>query len=220
MFQNRHIFPTAKHIDHISPSSAPQATLWWRSFVLSSLALAMCVLLSGCTGPAINPHARTTFLSSRDLVNMTNKMAASITSNPHVARITTQGPMIIVLTPLKNNTNQIITRGQGDAFLDRLRTLLVSHQSLRQRFVFVVNPRVFHRLQRRYGSSEDLGINPSSVQPQYALQAVFYADTKVAARYRSDYYLCTFFLTKITTGIIVWEGSYETKIATHGGFLY
>jgi hypothetical protein len=128
--------------------------------------------------------------------------------------------MIIVLTPLKKNTNQIITRGQGDAFLDRIRTLLVSHQSLRRRFVFVVNPRVFHRLKQRYGSSTDLGVDPNSVRPQYALRAVFYADTKVAARYRSDYYLCTFFLTKITTGIIVWEGTYETKIVTHGSFLY
>ena len=186
----------------------------------AGLVLACCSVLAGCAGPAINPRARTTFLDSRDLVNMTNKMAASITSSPAVARITTQGPMVIVLTPLKNNTNEIITRGQGDAFLDRLHVLLVSHQSLRNRFVFVVNPSVFRRLQQRYGSSEDLGIDPRSVKPRYALQAVFYADTKVAARYRSDYYLCTFFLTKIKSGRIIWEGSYETKIATHGSFLY
>ncbi len=184
--------------------------------------LLMAVIFSagGCAGPAISRHARTPFLDSKDLINMTDKMAAKITADPVIAAITARGPMVIVLDNLKNETNQIITRGQGDAFLHRLRVLLASHQSLKDRFVFVVNPAALRRLQSHLGLSAASDGPPPGIVPAYALQAAFYADTKVARGYRSDYYLCTFFLTNIATGQIVWEGSYETKKAARGGFLY
>ena len=185
------------------------------------LALALWVLVpAGCAGPALNPDMHNTFLDSHDLVVMTDKMAASIASDPILASLTARGPITIVLTPLKNETNEIITRGQGDAFLHRLRVLLVAHQSLRNRFVFIINPTSYQRLAQQGISTADLGGAQGPLKPTYALQATFYADTKVAAEYRSDYYLCTFFLTDISTGRILWEGSYETKKAVHGGFLY
>lgn len=182
--------------------------------------LLSCLLLAGCSGPAISTQSRTPFLDSRDLINMTNKMAVAITTDPVIATLTDREPMVIVLTPLKNETNEIITRGQGDAFLHRLRVLLVAHQSLRNRFVFIINPTSYQRLAQQGISTADLGGAQGPLKPTYALQATFYADTKVAAEYRSDYYLCTFFLTDISTGRILWEGSYETKKAVHSGFLY
>ncbi len=182
--------------------------------------MGMILCAGGCAGPAISVHARTPFLDSKDLINMTGKMAAKIASDPVIAAITARGPMVIVLDNLKNETNQIITRGQGDAFLHRVRVLLVSHQSLKGRFVFVVNPAALQRLQNHLGVSAASDGPPPGIVPQYALQATFYADTKVSQTYRSDYYLCTFFLTNIATGHIIWEGSYETKKAVHGGFLY
>jgi PBP1b-binding outer membrane lipoprotein LpoB len=182
---------------------------------------AVSVMLAGCAGPAINPHARSTFLNSHDLVNMTDQMAASIASDPIITKITARHPMVIVLTPLKNDTNELIPRDQGDTFLHRVRVLLTAHQSLRRHFEFVLNPATFNRLQKQEGiSTAQLGPRAGRVLPQYALQATFYADTKVAPKYRSDYYLCTFFLTNIHSGRIIWEGSYETKKAVHGGFLY
>ena len=183
--------------------------------------LLMSVMPAGCTGPAINPHAHSTFLNSRDLVNMTDRMAASIASDPIIAQITMRHPMVIVLTPLKNDTNELIPRDQGDTFLHRVRVLLTAQQSLRRRFEFVLNPATFNRLQKQEQiSPAQLGPPAGRVLPQYALQATFYADTKVEPKYRSDYYLCTFFLNNIHSGHIIWEGSYETKKAIHSSFLY
>lgn len=186
----------------------------WR--LLSALAVALFCISSGCSGPAISSHARTPFLDSHDLISMTDKMAANIAANPGIDALTARRPMIIVLDNLKNETNEIITRGQGDAFLQRMQVLLASEPTLRTRFIFVINPAARRRLVRQ-------GIAPAGatgLTPQYALQAVFYADTKVAQAYRSDYYLCTFFLTNIRTGKIAWEGSYETKKDVDGSFLY
>jgi PBP1b-binding outer membrane lipoprotein LpoB len=192
---------------------------------ISRLLCALCLLcgslwLAGCNGPAISSHAYNTFLDSDDLIRMTDQMAASISSDPVIAKITAQGPMVIVLSTLKNTTSQIILTSQGDIFLHRLRALLTAQPSLRSRFVFVLDPAAFQRLLSQEGiPASQLGPQEDRLQPQYALQAVFYSDTNVSSQYRSDYYLCTFFLTNIITGQIVWEGSYETKKAQKNGFL-
>ncbi len=183
--------------------------------------MAMVLLgLAGCGGPALNPDMHNTFLDSHDLVVMTDKMASSIASDPAIARLTAQGPITIVLTPLQNKTDQIIPRHQGDIFLHRVRALLTAHQSLRRQFRFVLNRDTYQRLaanqQIKMGG---LGPNVNRLRPGYALQATFYSDNKVSPEYRSAYYLCTFFLTNIVTGQIIWEGSYETKKAVHSGLL-
>lgn len=176
--------------------------------------------VAGCGQSALNPNMQNTFLDSHDLVVMTDKMAAAIASDPVIAQITLHRPMTIVLTALKNKTDQIIPRNEGDIFLHRLRALLTAHQSLRRRFIFVLNMATYQRLAAQQQTpSLQLGPNASRLQPGYALQATFYSDNKVAPEYRSAYYLCTFFLTDIHTGQIVWEGSYETKKAVHSGFL-
>lgn len=185
------------------------------------LALTIMLLgLAGCGGPALNPDMRNTFLDSHDLVAMTNKMASAIASDPVIARLTSHGPIIIVLTPLKNNTDQIIPRNQGDIFLHRVRALLTAHQSLRREFIFVLNKAAYQRL----AAGEQPGVGPlgpdvNRLRPLYALQATFYSDNKVSPKYQSAYYLCTFYLINIRTGQMIWEGTYEMKKAVHSGFL-
>ena len=188
---------------------------------LGLLAVGMLLLaLSGCGGPALNPDMRNTFLDSHDLVVMTDKMAAAMASDPIMTQLAERGPMTIVLTPLKNKTDQIIPRRQGDIFLHRLRALLTAHESLRRKFIFVLNKATYQRLAaREQTETVSLGPDAGRLQPHYALQATFYSDNKVSPEYRSAYYLCTFFLTNIHTGEIIWEGSYETKKAVHSGLL-
>ena len=187
---------------------------------LIGLPMALITVSVGGCGTALNRHMESTFLSSHDLVAMTDKMAASMASNPQIAAITTRGPMVIVLTNLRNMTDTIIPRGEGDIFLHRVRVLLDGEADLRRRFIFVLNRETFTELQARQGwSPVQLGPDVRRIQPQYALRAVFYSDTKVAPRYRSDYYLCTYLLTNIRTGQIIWENSYEVKKAVHGSFL-
>jgi hypothetical protein len=174
-------------------------------------------LLAGCATDAINPHARNTFIDSHNLIVMTDRMAADIASSPVLARLTARRPMVIALTPLVNETNSIITRGQGDAFLHRIRLLLSSHRSLQSRFVFVISRSRFLQVHRQTMAG---GSGSERLVPQYALQATFYADTHVAPKLRSDYYLCTFYLTRIDSGRIIWQGSYEMQKVVHSSFLY
>ena len=184
------------------------------SVVVGGLLIA---LVGGCSSNAINPHLHNTFLNSHDLIVMTDQMAASLARSPTIAKIASHGPLVVVLTPLKNETNSIITRGQGAAFLHRLRLLLAGQPELGTKFVFVVTRRHLSTIQAQSVARSAMR---GRLTPRYALQAVFYADTSVAPKLRSDYYLCTFFLTSIRSGQIVWQGSYETRKVGRSSFLY
>ena len=188
-----------------------------RTWLAAAAGVILVAITGGCSSDAINPDARTTFINSRDLIVMTDRMAASIASSPVLARLTARRPMVIALTPLVNETNSVITRGQGAAFLHRIRLLLSAHASLRARFIFVVGRRRYRALYRHTLTQPPAG---GRLLPQYALQATFYADTHVAPKLRSDYYLCTFFLTGIHNGVIIWQGSYEMRKVARSSFLY
>lgn len=189
-----------------------------RHTLVWSLLASVVLVLGGCGG--LNRNMQSTFLSGHDLVAMTDKMAAAIASDPHIAALTARGPIVIVLTPLNNMTNEIIPRGQGDIFLHRVRVLLTAQPSLRSRFVFVLNPQTYQHLLTQEGmTANDLGGRAALLRPGYALQATFYSDTKANGYSRSDYYLCTYRLTNIVTGELVWEGTYEVKKAVTASFL-
>lgn len=189
-----------------------------RHTLVWSLLAVVVLVVGGCGG--LNRNMQSTVLSGRDLVAMTDKMAAAIASDTHIAALTARGPIVIVLTPLNNMTNEIIPRSQGDIFLHRVRVLLTAQPSLRSRFVFVLNPQTYKHLLAQQGLARgDLGGQAALLEPGYALQATFYSDTKANGYARSDYYLCTYRLTNIVTGELVWEGTYEVKKAVTASFL-
>lgn len=181
----------------------------------AAAALALCALIAGCTTDAINRDSQNTFLDSNDLVKMTDKMADSIIADPDVQRVTAVKPMIIVMKPIQNETSTIILPQERELYVHRVRVLLSGKPELRDRFIFVLNRDDYEALKSQEGMTEQqLGQPEERVQPEYALTGAFYTDTKVSNKTRSDTYLCTFRLTKISgegTALQLWEGSYETS---------
>jgi PBP1b-binding outer membrane lipoprotein LpoB len=174
--------------------------------------LALPILLAGCTTEAINKDAKTTFLDSTDLVTMTDQMAHSIVADPQVAGVIAQKPMIIVMKPIINETNEIIRKGVKELYVHRVRVQLSGHPMLRDKFVFVLNQADYDKLRSEEGLNPgELGPTDTRVQPEYALTGTFYVNTNVSTQRRSDTYLCTFRLTNLATGLELWEGKYETS---------
>lgn len=182
---------------------------------LAKCLLALPVLLAGCTTEAINKDAKTTFLDSNDLVTMTDKMAHSIVADPQVAAVIAQKPMIIVMKPIVNETNEIIRKGEKELYVHRVRVQLSGHPMLRDKFVFVLNRADYEKLRTEEGLNPgELGPDVQRVQPEYALTGTFYVNTNVSTNKRSDTYLCTFRLFKLSgdaTGVQLWEDTYETS---------
>ena len=194
------------------------------SLVIRHSVLCLCAFCAtACSSTAINPHAQDTMLSAQDLVQMTDDMAARIASDPEVAAITAQKPMVIVMTRVENQTMEIMPHPQAEIYLARVRALLSEKQVLRSRFTFVLNRATYEQLKTAEGAQGiDLGQQEERIAPEYALKAVFYSDTHESNKARSDYYLCTYQLTRIAppnAGHILWEGKYETKKAVVKGFL-
>jgi PBP1b-binding outer membrane lipoprotein LpoB len=182
---------------------------------LKSLAALALVTLAGCTTDAINKDSRNTFLDSTDLVTMTDRMAQSIIADPDVQRVVAERPMVIVMKPIINETNQLIRKGEKELYVHRVRVLLSSKPELRNKFVFVLNRDDYEKLRNEESlTPEQLGMPEQRVQPEYALTGTFYSSTNTSRTRRDDTYLCTFRLTKLQgegTGVQLWEGSYETS---------
>jgi len=190
---------------------------WGLSIVLLAGALA------GCSGDAINKNAQDTMLDAKDLVQMTDDMAAGIASDAEVVAVTNTRPMVIVIGRVDNQTMEIMPHPQAEIYLARVRALLAEKQALRSRFTFVLNRDTYEKLQNAEGARDiNLGQPEGRLPPEYMLKAVFHSLTREDNQIRSDYYLCTYQLTRIAppnAGHILWEGKYETKKAMVKGFL-
>ena len=89
-------------------------------------------------------------------------------------------------------------------YLEKIRKLIPN-------IVFVLNKADYDKLQREEGLSDTaLGPREERVMPQFVLWGEFYADTEARSKTRSDIYLCTYKLTRLSGGDILWEHSYET----------
>src|SRR3954471_21101675 len=160
-----------------------------------------------------------TALGGMDLVQMTDQMAQSIAGDPDVrAAIRAGGALRVVCQPVENEmTSEVLPRGQAEAFVARVRTLLSKQAG--GDFVWIMNRDAFYRLRGRELEGVDLGPSPDAVQPQYALTARFNSLTKESAKGRSSYYLCTYQLTNLQDRTVLWTDKYEVKKQAVRGFL-
>jgi len=168
-----------------------------------------CICAAGCSGPAVSKDAKTTFLNSDDMVTMTNQMASSMMGDSYVQREMAKGPLTVVIKPVENQTNEIIVDNRKELFVNRLQGLLAGQPALRDKFVWVMNKSDFEKL--RAEEVPDVGPSEERIQPEYALWAIFLADTQATSKGRSDLYLCQYKLTNLLTGEELWTGQYETS---------
>ncbi len=149
-------------------------------------------------------------LQSRDLREMTDRMAPDLLQIPQIS----QNPnrVTIVMKPVKNMTES----SQGEdmtIFVARLKALLQQHAN--DRVAFVMEQKDLRQVQNEeLGSPDPMedaakgGQAPDQRQlPQYELTGTIYEKWEG----KTSYYLCTFDLNDIHTGVNVWEGHYETK---------
>ena len=193
-----------------------------RNGLVCGLALGFCVLGAGCNSTAVNRDAKTTQLDSYDMVAMTNQMAESIIADPRIHAAWAVGPLKIVIKPVTNLTNDIITDNQSELFVARLQGLLAKQPQLADRFVWCINRSDYAKLRAEEIPDAKLGPSEDRIIPEYALYAEFQSATTVTRSARSDTYLCVYKLTRIsggTEGAILWAGQYETSKAIKRGFL-
>ncbi len=171
----------------------------------------VCLLaLAGLACQSAVKTGRSTSLSGIDLVKMTDDMAAKIGSDPAVnGAFASKGPLKVVVTPVVNNLRaEVIPRGAANAFTGRVRALLGRHAP--ERFTWIMNRDAFVYL-RANERGIDAGPNPDTVQPEYALTAIFSSLGEENRKRREQFYVCVFELTNIQDRTLLWSGSYEIK---------
>jgi hypothetical protein len=169
--------------------------------------------LTGCASP---PQAHTTFLRSVDLIDMTDKMAKSFTSDDVIGQRTeSDSPWIISISKAANHTNQIIPDREKWLYIGRLRAMLAqSDVAVRRSIIWIIPPERWHIVSEELDVAEEpYGLR---MNPTHQLTAEFNALTNTSGRGRSDAYLCEFELIDLHSATIVWEDSWEVKRSVSG----
>lgn len=169
---------------------------------------------SGCaSGP---PVVRTTFLQSVDLVEMTDRMAASLAEAPAITDRTPDSPRWVVsMDRIVNRTNQVIPDGQKWLYVARLRGLLARTDLAREASIMWVMPPA--QWSRVAGELDDPR-EPLELRtpPTHQLTGTFLAQTLTSAAGRSDTYVCSYQLIDLSDGSLVWEDAWEVKRSIAG----
>ena len=165
-------------------------------------------VLPGCTSAV--DYKSSAALSGKDLVTMTDAMAAAIAADPEVnAAYQRTGPLRIVVTPVVNKMRaEILPGGQARLFTARVRFRLAKMAP--DKFQWVIN-RVDYFALREKELDVDPGPNPDAINPEYALTATFRTLTDETRKRRDAFYVCTFELTSLVDRTLLWSDSYELK---------
>ncbi len=177
----------------------------------SPVAALACVTAAAAIGCA-PPAARTTFLNDVDLTDMTQRMARSFAADPVIGRRgVSSDPWVISMDRVVNHTNQIIPSREKWLYMARLRSrLAVSDLSGQRSLLWVVSPERWPTAPRELDDFEP------RLPPTHLLAAEFETLTSTSGAGRSDMYVCSFQLTEIADGRLVWEDFWEVKRAASG----
>ena len=186
----------------------------------SALLLASLALLPACaSGPTMaqeqpDPSALTAGdrgLQSKNIIEMTDRMAPDIIASPVVA----QNPTAITVVVMDMQNATASQSGQNfDIVTARLAGLLARHATAH--VAFVERKAMTEYMQKTEGAGNTdifeqgsrTGIPaPTRQVAQYAL----YGKVSEMRNNNSSYYLCEFKLTNMSSGVIVWQNFYETK---------
>ena len=183
----------------------------WRGGGGAASAVAMA-LLAACSPP----RAHTTFLTSVDLVDMTERMARSFAADEVIgARGPHETPWVVSVARAVNRTNEIIPDREKWLYVGRLRARLAESALSRERsLVWVVPPERWPLIARELDPGDEQEV--LRMRPTHLLAPEFHALTVTSGRGRSDTYLCSFQLMDLASGAIVWEDAWEVKRAVRG----
>jgi PBP1b-binding outer membrane lipoprotein LpoB len=188
-----------------------------RSFALIAIASVLMILSTGCAS-AVSAGTNTS-LNGDDLIAMTDKMSMSILASPGVQQaIAKDHRLKVVIQPVENYmTGEILPSGQKQTFVARVRELLAAHAP--NQFQWIMNKSDYYAVRAKELETRDLGPNPDSLQPAYALTARFDSLGNESSKVRTEGYLCTYQLTDLRTRETLWTDKYEVKKTAVKGFL-
>jgi len=169
---------------------------------------------SGCAGGP--PEVRTTFLRAVDLIEMTDRMAASLAGAPAITeRGSDSDRWVVAMERISNRTNQLITDGEKWLYVARLRSRLAAADlSDRVNLIWVMPP-------ERWAEVVDELDDPREplelrTAPTHQLTGTFLALTTTSGAGRSDTTVSSYQLVDLATGELVWEDAWEVKRAVSG----
>lgn len=169
--------------------------------------LGACVPKTSRVGIATDEPFSSTETSSKDLLTVTEKMAASLLELHQIN--TAKNPVKIAFVDVKNETNEIINK---NLFIEKIRTMLMKNAKGKMVFLDreILDEINAEREDKRAGEYT-YSQQAKKLGADYFLTGKLSSIDKVGSGKRSTYTRYAFRLTDTETTAIIWEDDYEVK---------
>ena len=180
----------------------------------AATAAVLALAIAGCEMPP--PRVQTSFLQAVDLIEMTDRMAASLAAAPAITgRDPSSERWVVSMERISNRTNQLIPDGEKWLYVARLRGRLAAAElTARRNLLWVMPPERWREVAAELEDPRE----PRELRtpPTHQLTGAFLALTNTSGSGRSDTTVCSYQLVDLSTGELVWEDAWEVKRAVRG----
>ena len=146
-------------------------------------------------------------IDARDVAAITDAMAQSLAASAALTSGTTTASRgVVTLDRVENRTEHLMPPTERWAIMARFRALLTA-SALGEKVTFVLPHNEWRDLEPAQARAA------ARLKPTHALRATFWSDTRSSPTHRTDAYLCTFRLSDLNSGAILWEDAFELERA-------
>lgn len=175
----------------------------------------MLNLLSGCASPTATRGGASTLITIEDIDEVVEQMAARLASSSFMAqRSTSSEPISLTLTKPVNYTHDVIRDGDRWTLIQNVVNSPTMQAMTRERNVkLIISREFFDELKRNSADARDMTIDR---RPTHVMDATLRTITRSGGDARTDQYECTYAISALGSGEVVWQDVFKIKRLAYG----
>lgn len=171
--------------------------------------------IPGCASPTATRGGASTLITIADIDEVVEQMANRLASSSFMLqRSATSEPIALTLTKPVNYTNDVIRDGDRWTLIQNVMNSPTMQAMTRERNVKLIIPReFFDQLQRTSADARDMNTDR---RPTHVMDATLRTITRSGGDARADQYECTYAISALATGEVVWQDVFKIKRLAYG----
>lgn len=196
----------------MSPARHAARTQALRPLAIISLLLA---LAAPSCAPATRTSGESTSITSADLTEITTEITEQLKASSFLANRTPQSPpLTITLRKVVNYTSDVLRDNDRWYLMYRVLDSFSIQELSRERNIRIVIP--VERLDELKVNVPEAERAASLRAPTHVMEAIFRSVTASTGGARTDAYYCQYRISDLSTGEVIWTGSFDFKRAAVG----
>lgn len=181
----------------------------------AALSVLTLAFLPACSSPTATRGGASTLFTIADIDEVVEQMAARLASSSFMLqRNPGSEPISLTLTKPVNYTNDVIRDGDRWTLIQNVMNSPTMQTVTRERNVKIIIPReFFDQLQRNSADARDMNTDR---KPTHVMDSTLRTITRSGGDARTDQYECTYAVSALATGEILWQDVFKIKRLAYG----